>query len=261
MFETLLITFREGLEAFLMVAVATLYLRKTARHALVSSVRVGLGVAVAGSAALGILLSRIGSFSPVWEGSLALLAAVAVLWCVIHMLRMGQYMGGEISAGLQQVSLLDGSKAWWSVFGFTLFMVGREGVETATMLATLASSSEMRHMVLGGGLGLGMAAVVALLWVNYGRRVNLSRFFNVTAVFMVAFAALLAIKGLHEFTEEGLIPVLDNAYWHQVTLAWVDGTYAQIASVLLVLAPTVWLIAAHWFDHKRGRAARGSLAN
>lgn len=260
MFETLFITFREGLEAFLMVAVATLYLRKTDRHALISGVRTGLAVAVAGSVALGTVLARIGSLSPVWEGSLALLAAAAVLWSVTYMLRMGKHMGSEISAGLGQASVLDGDKAWWSVFGFTLFMVGREGVETATMLATLAGNSEMRQMTLGGSLGLGMSAVVALLWVKYGRRVKLSRFFNVTAVFMVAFASLLMIKSLHEFTEVGLIPVLDNAYWHDVTKIWVDGIYAQIASVLLVLAPTVWLSAAHWLDHKCDRATVGSAA-
>lgn len=260
MFQTLFITFREGLEAFLMVAVATLYLRKTDRHALIGGVRAGLAVSVLGSVALGILLARIGSLSPAWEGWLALLAAAAVLWCVTHMLKMGKHMGGEIAAGLRQVSILDGNKAWWSVFGFTLFMVGREGVETATMLASLASNSEMRQMTLGGALGLSLSAGVALLWVNYGRRVNLSRFFNVTAVFMVVFALLLTVKAVYEFTEVGLIPVLDNAYWHQVTRIWVKGSYAQIASVSLVLAPTLWLIAAHWLDHKRGRLAAGSAA-
>lgn len=260
MFQTLFITFREGLEAFLMVAVATLYLRKTDRHALIGGVRAGLAVSVLGSVALGILLARIGSLSPAWEGWLALLAAAAVLWCVTHMLKMGKHMGGEIAAGLRQVSILDGNKAWWSVFGFTLFMVGREGVETATMLASLGSNSEMRQMTLGGALGLSLSAGVALLWVNYGRRVNLSRFFNVTAVFMVVFALLLTVKAVYEFTEVGLIPVLDNAYWHQVTRIWVKGSYAQIASVSLVLAPTLWLIAAHWLDHKRGRLAAGSAA-
>jgi len=52
MFQTLLITFREGLEAFLILAIATLYLRKTGRYALIGAVRVGLAVAVAGSVAL-----------------------------------------------------------------------------------------------------------------------------------------------------------------------------------------------------------------
>ncbi len=260
MFAALFITLREGLEAFLMVAIATLYLRKTSRDALMSAVRVGLLVSVVGSAALGVALSRVGEMSPLWEGLLALLAAAAVLWCVLHMRKVGKHMGAEISLGLGQASLLDGSKAWWSVFGFTLLMVGREGIETATMLASLLGNAETRATAAGAALGLGVAVVIALLWAKFGRRVNLSRFFNVTSVFMVAFAAMLLLKAFYEFTEIDLLPGLDNAYWHVAVRGWVKGIYAQIASVLLVLAPTVWLIAAHWLEHKRQGAALGSAA-
>ena len=77
MFETLLITFREGLEAFLMVAIATLYLRKTGRDALIGGVRAGLALSVAGSIALGIALADGGAKSPLREGSYRSLAAVA----------------------------------------------------------------------------------------------------------------------------------------------------------------------------------------
>jgi high-affinity iron transporter len=255
MFETLLITFREGLEAFLMVAIATLYLRKTARHALVGSVRTGLAVSVAGSAVLGMALADVGATSPKWEGILALLAAAAVVWCVAHVFKMGRHMGTEISAKLGAISVLDGSRAWWAVFGFTVFMVGREGVETATMLASLSRNAELRHMALGGVLGLAIAASVAWAWVKFGREVNLSRFFNVTAVFMLGFAAMLVLKAFHEFTEGALIPGIDNAYWHLATEEWVEGVYAQIGSVLLVLAPTLWLLAAQLREHRRGRIA------
>ena len=255
MFETLLITFREGLEAFLMVAIATLYLRKTGRQALIGGVRTGLAISVLGSAALGVALAEGGAKSPMREGILALLAAAAVFWCVGHMLKMGKQMGGEISAGLGKASLLDGNRAWWAVLAFTIFMVGREGVETAAMLASLSGNSELRHMTVGGFIGLSLAAVVAVLWAKFGRQVNLSRFFNVTAVFMLVFAAMLVLKGFHEFTEGGLIPGLDNAYWHLATEAYVAGSYAEIFSVLLVLAPTVWLIAAHWIDRTKLKPA------
>ena len=260
MFAALFITFREGLEAFLMVAIATLYLRKTSRDGLVSAVRVGLLVSVVGSAALGVVLAKVGEMSPLWEGLLALLAAAAVLWCVLHMRKMGQQMGGEIAVGLGRASLLDGPTAWWSVFGFTVLMVGREGVETATMLASLLGSTETRDTAAGAALGLGVAVVIALLWARFGRRVNLSRFFNVTSIFMIALAAMLVLKAFYEFTEIDLLPGLDNAYWHVAVRGWVKGIYAQIASVLLVLAPTVWLIAAHWLDHKRQGVALGSAA-
>jgi high-affinity iron transporter len=84
---------------------------------------------------------------------------------------------------------LDGAQAWWSVFVFTLFMVGREGIETAAMVSSLAANAEMHLLLVGGVIGLVTAATIALLWTKYGRQVNLSRFFNVTAVFMLAFAA------------------------------------------------------------------------
>lgn len=251
MYETLLITFREGLEAFLMVAIATLYLRKTGQETLVSAVRAGLGLSVLGSLTLGIVLARIGNMSPGMEGVLALVAAAAVAWCVVHMLRMGKKMGGEISAGIGKASLLDGSKAWWSVFGFTVFMVGREGVETATMLASLAGNSELRQLAAGGALGMLIAAMVAWLWVKFGRRVNLTRFFNVTSIFMMFFAVLLIVKAFHEFTEGNLIPGIDNAYWHVATESFAEGEVASYISLLLVLAPTAWLALAHLFDSRK----------
>jgi high-affinity iron transporter len=252
MFSTLLITFREGLEAFLMVAIATLYLRKTDRLALINAVRVGLAVALALSIALGLALAKMGESSPAWEGALALIAAVAVVWCVAHMLKAGKHMGGEISSGIGKASVLDGSRAWWAVFGFTLFMVGREGVESATMLASLASGSEMRALFVGGVIGTCTAATVAILWVRFGKQVNLSRFFNVTAVFMLAFATLLLFKSLFEFTEVNLLPGVDNAYWHELLEPVVEGDFAQLISLMLVLAPTLWLISAHFLDQRRG---------
>src|SRR5665647_2167209 len=105
MFQTLLITFREGLEAFLMVAVATLYLRKTGRHTLISAVRSGLATSLLASAAIGMALAEVGASSPMWEGILALVAAAAVIWCVSHMRKMGKHMSGDISVSYTHLTL------------------------------------------------------------------------------------------------------------------------------------------------------------
>jgi high-affinity iron transporter len=251
MFETLLITFREGLEALLMVAIATLYLRRTGRTELLSALRAGLISAVVACIALGIALAQVGASSPIREGVLAWAAAGVVIWCIVHMLKMGRRMSGDISAGMGKASILDGARAWWAVFAFTVFMVGREGVETATMLASLALSNETRGLALGALVGVGLAATVAGLWSKFGRQVNLSRFFNVTAVFMLAFALMLLLKGLFEFTEVDALAGIDNAYWHELLEPLVEGNYAHLVSVLLVLAPTLWLGVAQWRDQRR----------
>lgn len=259
MFQTLLISFREGLEALLVVAIATLYLRKTGRTHLLSAIRTGLAVAVILSLLLGYALSRIGAMSSTAEGVMALLAAAAVVWCVVHMMNAGKTMGREITARLDQASVMDGSRAWLAVFAFTLFMVGREGVETATMLVSLASSAELGYMVWGGLTGLALAVAIAWAWVRYGKAVDLGRFFRVTAWFMMAFALQLVIYALHEFTESGLIPGIDNAWWHAATEDLAEGTIAQFISLALVVVPTVWLALAHWQDRRNavGRPVSG----
>ena len=253
MFQTLLIAFREGLEALLVVAIATLYLRRTGRQHLLGAIRSGLAVAVTLSILLGYALSRVGALSPTAEGMTALLAAAAVIWCVVHMMKAGKNMGREIQARLDRASVLDGSKAWFAVFGFTLFMVGREGVETATMLASLASSAELSYMAWGGLMGLALASTIAWAWVRYGKAVDLGRFFRVTAWFMIVFAVQLVIYALHEFTESALIPGLDNAWWHAATEDLAEGTLAQLISLALVIVPTVWLAAAHWQDRRQAK--------
>ena len=255
MFQTLLIAFREGLEALLVVAIATLYLRRTGRAHLLSAIRTGLAVAITLSIGLGIVLSRIGAMSPMAEGVMALLAAAAVVWCVAHMMKAGKTMGKEITARLEETSVLDGSKAWLAVFGFTLFMVGREGIETATMLAALASSADLSHLVWGGLMGLALAIAIAWAWARYGKAVDLGRFFRVTAWFMIIFAIQLVVYALHEFTESGLVPGINNAWWHAATEDLAEGFIAQMISLAQVIVPTVWLAAARWQDRKHNNKA------
>jgi high-affinity iron transporter len=255
MLQTLLIAFREGLEALLIVAIAALYLRRTGREALVSAIRAGVIAALVMSAVLGVVLARIGAMSPAWEGLLALVAAAAVMSCTVHMLRMGRHMKKHIDASLSEATSRKGGAGWWAVFAFALFMVGREGVETATMIASLAGSAELGHMAWGGAAGFALAAWISWLWTRHGHKVNLSRFFQVTAVFMVVFSLQLVVYGFHEFTEAALVPGIDNAWWHAATEDLAEGTIAQIVSVLMVALPSVWLVGAFWKDRRRAQAA------
>ena len=87
------------------------------------------------------------------------------------------------------------------------------------------------------------------LWSRYGHRVNLSRFFQVTAVFLGVFIVQLIIYAFHEFTEGGVLPFLDNGYWHIATEPYgPEGQYGQWISYGLVLLPAAWL-ALSWLRH------------
>ena len=81
MLQAFVITLREGLEAFLIVAISLAYLRKTGRTHLTSAVHWGIGIAVALSCAAGYLLFN--ASNQEWlEGPLALIAAASVTWMV-----------------------------------------------------------------------------------------------------------------------------------------------------------------------------------
>jgi high-affinity iron transporter len=247
MFQTLLICFREGLEAFLVIAIAATYLRRTGRSNLVGALRIGTGAAVVLSIVLGLVLARVGALSAAWAGTMALIAAVAVVTCTVHMMRVGRHMKSDIGSRLGGATLIDGARAWWGVAAFALFMVGREGVETATVLASLATNRELRYLAVGGLVGVLLAAAIAWAWVRHGHKVNLARFFQVTAIFMVLFAIQLVIYAFHEFTEAALVPGIDNARWHLTTEDLAEGFIGQAISICLVALPVLWLVGAHWF--------------
>lgn len=259
MLQTMMVTFREGIEAFLIIAITSLYLRNTGRIALLPALRWGTGVALAGSLALGIALARIGAMTPLWEGCLALLAMVLVITCTVHMLRNGKRMAQHIRDHIDASDMPGGgagNAAFTGVFLFTLLMIGREGVETATMLAALSGQSDMREFFAGGIVGVALAGLLAFAWVRYGKRVDLSRFFQVTAIFMVLFSVQLLIYAFHEFSEAEALPGLDNQWWHVATEPYgPEGQYGAWLSYSLVIAPLAFLAWAWWQDRRKRRKA------
>ena len=211
MFPTMMLTFREGVEAFLIIAITALYLRNTGRADLLGALRWGIAVAIAGSVLLGIVLARAGGISPLWEGALALLAMVLVLGCTMHMMRHGRHMAQQIRDQIDASSARGGRAAYWSVFLFTLVMIGREGVETAALLAAMAGAADMRSLFLGGLTGISLAALLALAWARLGKRVNLARFFQVTAV------AIPAVLAYNTFTRHNRLMLAElDSFAHDV---------------------------------------------
>lgn len=245
--QMFVVTLREGIEAFLIVAFAATYLIKTGREALLPAVWSGAVTAVAASIVLGVWLAD-SAVQPAWGGLLASVAALLVISMVVYMMRMAQHLRTEIGAKLETAARKPGVGAWIGVFLFVVLMITREGMEAAFITAALARQAGASSLLWGALLGILAASALALAWVRYGHRVNLRLFFQVTSIFLVLFSVQLLVYGFHEFTEAGMLPI-DNAYWHQATEDWAEGAYAQIYGTLLVLAPLAWLAWAGW----RGR--------
>src|SRR3979411_1438884 len=95
MLNMMLVTLREGIEMFLIVAIAVTYLRKTGRSALLPAVTWGTAASVAASVVLGTWLAEV-AVLPKWESLLALVAAVLVISMVVYMLKEAKDTGPHV---------------------------------------------------------------------------------------------------------------------------------------------------------------------
>lgn len=239
MLQAFVITLREGLEAFLIIAISLAYLKKTGRHKLIPAVHWGIGLSVVVSIAAGIALGQ-ASNQALWEGILAIVAAVLVASLTVHMWRAGKRMKKDIEVRLEASSAKTGFAAFAGVFGFTVLMITREGMETALLMNALIFQVKSAQIIAGAVGGTAVAAAVAWLWSRYGHRVNLARFFQVTAVFLFVFVFQLLIYGFHELTEANILPL--DQWWHDATEPYgPDGIYGQYLTYLMVILPVGWL--------------------
>jgi high-affinity iron transporter len=255
MLATFLTTFREGLEALLIIVIAITFLRKTDNHRLVPPLLYGTFVAVALSIALGYYLAEYGALSPVWEGLMAFVAAILIILCVVHMLRHGKKMGEEIRTKLQALTEQQSFLIKAGIFTFALLMVGREGIEAATLIAVLASFQSKLMLLLSACVGVIAAISIAMLWAKYGKHVNVGLIFKITGIFLTLFAVQLFIYAFHEFSEANVLPVLDNAYWHELTEPLgPDGKYGVWLSYSLLIIPLAMLALSQWANKRSFKA-------
>ena len=254
MVPTFVITLREGLEAFLIIAISLAYLRKTGRRELVPAIHWGIAASVLLSIGAGILLSSARN-QALWEGVLGIAAAFMVASLTVHMWRAGRHMKKDIEGRLAASSLRTGRGAFWGVFVFTLLMITREGMETAMLMNALLFQVRAVNIISGAVAGTLVAASIAFLWSRYGHRVNLARFFQVTAIFLLVFVVQLFIYGFHELAEARVLPNSEALHWATEPYG-PDGIYGQYLTYLLVALPVGWLAISSLF----GKGPRSQTA-
>ena len=210
------LTFREGLEAALIIAILLGYLRKIERWDARRFVLAGAGSALLLTVSFVAILQLVGAefedpAAAIYEGATSLLAVALVTYMTFWMARHGRSLKGELEGGMRS-SLANGSA--WGLFALAFLAVIREGVETALFLsaATFASSGAV---TLIGGL-IGLAGAVTVAWAMYvsGVRLNLGKFFRVAGLLLVVFGAAILRNGIHEFEEVGFIPPLIEHVWN-----------------------------------------------
>lgn len=259
MLNIFVLTLREGIEAFLIVAITLAYLRQTQRNALASAVYWGTGSAIALSGIASYFFAQADN-KPLWEGLLALVAAVLVVSMTVYMLKAARHMRSNIGRGIEAaLANRSQSAGWWGVFAFVLLMITREGMETAVVLSTLALEKGSEALFVGALLGVLGAAAIAWAWARYGRRVNLAKFFQVTAIFLLLFSVQLVIYAIHELSEGSVLPWVDNEWLHVLSEPYgPEGFWGQMLTYSMVVVPVLYLTWSALRDRVAPTTARTS---
>ena len=202
MLQAFIITLREGVEASLIVGIIFAYLSKIGRHELKRTVFSALAAAIAASIGVAIVISHLNFNPDIFEGWVMLAAAAFVLTMIWFMHRTARGMKGEIEG---KVAKLVGTSRT-GLFFFVFLLVLREGVETVLILSAVSLNSTELLSFTGTLLGIATAVVFGVLFIRGSVRINLQRFFRVTSVILYFVTFQLIVTGLHELSENGVLP-------------------------------------------------------
>jgi high-affinity iron transporter len=244
-----LIGLREGLEAGLVVGILVAYLNKLGRRDVLPKLWIGIAGAIAISLGVGALLTfgPYGMTTQAQEalgGGLSIAAIGLVTWMIFWMARHARHLKGELQG--QLATALAGSAAAIVVLG--VISVGREGVETALFIwASITSSGQALLGSLGALLGILASIVIAYLIYRGFVRINLSRFFFWTGLFLVVVAAGVFAYGLGDLQEAGILPAGAAAYNLNGVIPASSWYGTLLGGLLQFKADPSWLQVVGWF--------------
>jgi high-affinity iron transporter len=234
MIPALLLAFREGLEAALILGIVLSVLRRVGRRDQEKLVWLGAGLAALLSLAVGIGLYVLGigfegRAEEIFEGLAMLLAAGVLTWMIFWMDQQGQAIQAELEQDVRQAATRGGQ---WAVFSLAFLAVLREGIELALFLTAATFSATAAATVVGGLLGLGLAALAGWLIFATTARLNIQAFFRVTSILLIFFAAGLVAHGIHELNEAGIVPAIVEHVWNLNPVLDENSAVGQILKAL-----------------------------
>lgn len=212
MLPAFLITFREVIEASLIVATILGILRrlnqtkgiKAVWFATISAFLFSLFLLLVGSL-FGLKVQELysGRTEELIEGSLMMISALFITWAVFF---LHKYFGIYKAHLLQKIKSSVEVEEQRGLFALTFAAVFREGFEIVLFLTTIYFSSSPQSIMSGFFSGAIAALIVSFGLFTATLKLPLFYAFRVTSMLLILFAAGLLARGTHEFAEVGILP-------------------------------------------------------
>jgi len=229
MISSFIITFRETLEAALVVGIVLAYLVKTKKEKYNPIVYIAVVSAVIASILGAFLFNALaggfeGRAEQIFEGISMLFAAFLLTFMILWMMKQ-KHIVVELH---KKVSTELKERHKFGLFSLVFISVLREGIETVIFLGAASFIAAGSNSAIGAVLGIIGAIILGYMLFVLSKRIDIKKFFNVTSVLLVLFAAGLVAHGVHEFEEAGVIPIVVEHVWDINPLQNPDGSYPAL---------------------------------
>ena len=193
-----IITFRECLEATLIVGIVYTFLAKTKMHTQIKYLWSAVGSALIASIGVAILIISLNNslgnnaMAKLFEAIFMYITAGLLLYVVF-------WLSKSISdkKKLEELASKASTSSKWGIFLLIFFAILREGFETVMFLmAGIVQTGSFSYT--GFTLGAVLACALGYLIFNQGQKINLKPFFASTTLCLVLFAAGMSAYGTHE---------------------------------------------------------------
>ena len=225
MIPSIIIAFRETLEAALIVGIVLGYLNKTKQTKYYNVVYIGVGSAIVASIVGAFIFSSLaggftGRAEEIFEGITMIIGATLLTTMILWMMRQ-KHLAAELENKVA-VELKETHK--FGLFFLVFISVLREGIETVIFLGA-ASLVSADNNLIGAFIGIVAATLLGYVMFVGSMKINLRKFFNVTSILLILFAAGLVAHGIHEFQEAKIIPTMIEHVWDINPALNADGSY------------------------------------
>ena len=196
-----IITFRECLEACLIVGIIYTLLEKNNLKREINQLWLAVMAAILASAGVAVGINVIkesignASIQSLFEG-ISMYVTAMLLWYVIF------WLSKHVSerAAMEKKTKMAMQTAGWGIFLVVFFAILREGFETALFLMGSFNMTGS-FSYLGFFSGMIIAILIGYGIVVQGRKINLKAFFQGTTLMLVIFASGMVAYGTHEMEE------------------------------------------------------------
>jgi len=225
MIPSFIITFREALEAALIVGIILSYLVRTKQTEYNNVVYMGVLSGIVASIIGALLFVRLaggftGRAEQIFEGTTMLIGALLLTTMILWMMKQ-RHIALELELRVK-TELTENHRL--GLFLLMFVAVLREGIETVIFLGAASFVSSSNSLI---GASAGIVAAILLGYAIFvgSMKINLKRFFNMTGILLILFAAGLVAYGVHELQEAKIIPTWVEHLWDINPSVNPDGTY------------------------------------